>query len=71
MRDDIPPRVTVDGETEDRELLGKWLSEKRGSTAVVVVPERGEQERLVTMCRSNASERLAQSLGTYGSDCRT
>ena len=65
MRDDIPPRVTVDGETEDRELLGKWLSEKRGGTAVVVVPEKGEQERLVTMCRSNASERLAQSLGRH------
>lgn len=63
MREDIPPRVTVDGEIEDRELLGQWLSERKGATSVVVVPERGEQEQLVSMCRSNASERLAQSLG--------
>ncbi len=65
LRENIPPRVTVDGEVEDRELLEKWLSEKRGTNVVVHVPERGEQEHLVTMCRNNASERLAQHLGRH------
>lgn len=30
MRDNIPKRVTVDGEVADRELLEQWLSEKKG-----------------------------------------
>ena len=65
LRDNIPPRVTVDGEVEDKELLESWLSKKTGKTVNIVVPERGEQEHLVTMCRNNASERLAQSLGRH------
>lgn len=65
MRDDIPPRVAVDGEIEDKELLERWLGEKRGAGVSIAVPERGEQEHLVTMCRNNASERLAQSLGRH------
>ncbi len=65
MRDNIPPRVAVDGDIEDKELLEKWLSERKGTNVVIAVPERGEQERLVTMCRSNASERLAQHLGRH------
>ncbi len=63
LRDNVPPRITVDGELEDKELLEKWLTEKRGKLVNIHVPERGEQEHLVTMCRNNASERLAQSLG--------
>lgn len=65
MRDDIPPRLAVDGEIEDKELLEQWLGEKRGTGVSIAVPERGEQEHLVTMCRNNASERLAQSLGRH------
>lgn len=68
MRDNIPPRVTVDGETEDGELLERWLSEKRGKNVSIVVPERGEQSQLVTMCRNNAAERLAQDLGRHISE---
>lgn len=63
MRESIPPRITVDGEVEDKELIEKWLSDKRKKAVNIFVPERGEQEHLVTMCRNNASERLAQSLG--------
>ncbi len=65
LRENIPPRVTVDGEVEDRELIEQWLSEKRGTNVTVHIPERGEQEHLVTMCRNNASERLAQHLGRH------
>ena len=65
MRDNIPPRVAVDGYIDDKELLEKWLSERKGTNVVIAVPERGEQEHLVTMCRNNASERLAQHLGRH------
>lgn len=65
MRVDIPPRIAVDGEIDDKELLEKWLTEKKGSNVIIAVPERGEQEKLVTMCRNNASERLAKHLGRH------
>lgn len=65
LRDKIPPRITVDGETEDKELLERWLSEKAGRNVTVYVPERGTQEHLVTMCRNNAAERLAKALGRH------
>ena len=65
IRENIPPRVAVDGDIEDKELLEKWLSERKGVNVVIAVPERGSQEHLVTMCRNNASERLAQHLGQH------
>lgn len=63
MRDRIPPRITLDGETADSELLGRWLSEKAGRKVTITVPQKGDQLRLVEMCRANAMERLAQKLG--------
>lgn len=59
MRDNIPKRVTVDGEVADRELLEQWLSEKKGKKVTVFVPARGEQLEIVNMCRKNAEEKLA------------
>ena len=65
LRNNIPPRIAVDGEIEDKELLEQWLSELRNGSVTIAVPEKGEQEHLVTMCRNNAAERLAQSLGRH------
>ena len=66
MRDNIPKRVTVDGEVADRELLEQWLSEKKGKKATVFVPARGEQLEIVNMCRKNAEEKLAIKKGRTG-----
>lgn len=63
MRDNIPKRVTVDGEVADRELLEQWLSEKKGKKVTVFVPARGEQLEIVNMCRKNAEEKLAIKKG--------
>lgn len=63
LRDRIPPRITLDGETSDRELLCQWLSEKAGRKVTITVPQKGEQLRLVEMCKANAMERLAQKTG--------
>lgn len=65
LRDRIPPRVTVDGAVEDKELIEEWLTSKAGRNVTVFVPERGTQEHLVTMCRNNAAERLAKHLGRH------
>ena len=66
MRDRIPPRVTLDGPAEGMELLGRFLTEKAGRKVAVSVPKRGEQAKLVEMCRSNSAEQLAQATGRTG-----
>lgn len=66
MRDKIPSRIAVDGETEDSELLSEWLSSKAGRKVTIALPQRGEQHSLVEMCRSNAAQKLALYLGRTG-----
>lgn len=60
---DIPRNITLDRELEDKEAVEKWLSEKRGRRAYLTSPQRGEQAQLVSMCRKNAAEVLAQIKG--------
>ncbi len=66
MRDRIPPVIALDGETEDAGLLTEWLSEKRGKSVRIVIPQKGDNMRIVEMSRENAAERLAQSHGHLG-----
>lgn len=57
---DLPPRVLLDGLPEDADLLERWLSEKSGRRVEFILPERGQQRELVTMCRDNAAQNLSQ-----------
>ena len=66
LRGHIPPQVTVDGEVEDNDLLEQWLTEKAGRRVHIVLPQIGEQAKLVDMCRQNAAERIAQQVGMTG-----
>ena len=68
IRNRIPPQITMDGETEDTELLEQWLSEKANRRVHIVLPKIGEQAHLVEMCRNNAAERIAQQVGMTGRD---
>ena len=67
---DVTPRVTVDGEVEDAELLEQMLTEKladkHGKKVRITVPQKGEQQHIVEMCRQNAAEYLAQAKGRTG-----
>lgn len=63
LRNNIPPRISIDGAVEDEELVCRWLSEKSGKAVHIVQPQRGEQAHLIEMCRTNAAEQLAQSTG--------
>lgn len=62
----VPRRVTVDGEVSDAELLTQWLCELAGHKVEIHVPQRGRPLELVTMCRNNASQKLALSMGRSG-----
>lgn len=63
---EVPPRVTVDGAADDAELLEQMLSEKRGKKVKITIPQKGEQQKIVEMCRQNAAEYLAQAKGRTG-----
>ena len=68
LRDRIPPQITLDGETEDAELLETWLSDKAGRRVKLHIPERGDQAALIRMCRDNAAEAIARAVGAKGQD---
>ncbi len=65
-RQTVPPQITVDGLPDDAALLEEFLSDKAGRRVHIVCPQKGEQASLVKMCRDNASEHLAKTLGMSG-----
>lgn len=66
IRDNIPPNVAVDGEIEGLEALTEWLIQNRGKNVRLYTPEKGENADLIAICRNNAAEKLAQSVGKSG-----
>lgn len=63
IRGDIPKNIAIDRDFERIGGISEWLSKKRGNKVNLIVPQRGEQAQLVSMCRSNAAETLAQRKG--------
>lgn len=57
------PRELLLGEAlsaEDEALISQWLSAKRGSRVKILVPQRGDKERLIELAEKNASMVLQQ-----------
>lgn len=62
-KDGQPPReLLVPVALEDSALIEQWLTEKRGSTVRVVVPERGGKHQLVGLAEENAAAAVADHL---------
>jgi excinuclease ABC subunit C len=55
-REQVPPRILVPAEPADRDVLETWLSERRGSTVRIAVPERGSKRKLAEVVGRNAAE---------------
>ncbi len=69
---DIPSEVNVSCELADAELLGGWLTEKRGRVCRLHRPQRGEKHRLLGMCERNAHHALMRYMMRTGyADDRT
>lgn len=66
IRDKIPPCITTDRIVEDSENIERWLTEKAGKKVSIFVPQKGERMQLVTMCKNNAAEVLAQGKNSQG-----
>ncbi|RKD30108.1 excinuclease ABC subunit UvrC [Thermohalobacter berrensis] len=56
----VPKEILVEEDFTDKDIIGKWLSEKRGSKVYIKVPKRGEKNKLMEMVRKNALETLKQ-----------
>lgn len=68
MNRDIPPKIVVDGEVADSDILVRYLEEKLSKKVELTIPQRGETARLMEMCLSNASQKLGEYLGQKGSE---
>ena len=60
----IPPRIEIDGEIEDKDAIEKYLSEKRNTNVQIVIPQKGDQLKLITMCKNNATQKLLEKMSS-------
>ena len=69
---DIPAEVDIACDLDDADLMGEWLTERRGHVCRLHRPQRGEKHRLMEMCCRNARHALMRyMLRTGYSDDRT
>ncbi len=54
----VPKNVYVPMELEEKEVLEKWLGDKKGSKVKIVMPHRGDKRKLLQMAQNNAEEAL-------------
>lgn len=50
----IPRELMLPEAIEDMEVIGEWLSQRKGSKVYITVPERGQKEKLMELATQNA-----------------
>ena len=50
----VPKQILLDEDIDEKQLLEEWLSDLRGNTVSIKVPQKGVKLRLVKMARKNA-----------------
>lgn len=56
----IPKELWIQTRLEEEEVIGEWLSAKRGQKVRIVIPQKGQKERLVELAEKNAALVLSQ-----------
>lgn len=56
----VPRQLWVQTELEDQDIIASWLELKRGQKVKIVVPQKGQKERLVELAEKNAKLVLSQ-----------
>ncbi len=56
----VPRELWIQEELEDGDVIARWLEMKRGQKVKIVVPQKGQKERLVELAERNAAMVLAQ-----------
>lgn len=50
----IPKELMIECEIEEEAIIREWLSERRGDRVRILIPKKGQKERLVELARKNA-----------------
>ncbi|MGI6040869.1 MAG: excinuclease ABC subunit UvrC [Candidatus Alectryocaccobium sp.] len=58
----IPSEVMLSDSIDDETVIGKWLTEKKGSKVRIAVPLKGKKEKLVSLAEKNAKLVLEQDI---------
>lgn len=56
----LPKELWVQTQLEDSEIIARWLTARKGQKVRVIVPKKGEKERLVELAQKNAALVLSQ-----------
>ncbi|HAE44632.1 MAG TPA: excinuclease ABC subunit C [Lachnospiraceae bacterium] len=56
----IPRELMLETDIPDRQLIERWLTERRGSKVVIRIPQRGMKEKLVALAHDNAEMVLSK-----------
>ena len=55
----IPHEILLPMEVSEQQVIGEWLTEKKGSKVYVEVPQRGTKHDIVMMAENNAAKYLS------------
>ncbi len=50
----IPSKLMIQEQIEDHEVIEEWLSKKKEHKVRILIPQKGEKEKLVELARTNA-----------------
>lgn len=64
----VPAQVLMQISIPDKAVMEEWLSQLRGRSVALLVPQRGEKRKLVEMVAENAKQVLEQSKQKWLSD---
>ena len=56
----LPGEIYIPCELEDMEVIGNWLTKKRGKKVEILVPKRGRKEKMLELAAQNAKIVLRQ-----------
>ena len=56
----LPGEIYIPCELEDMEIIGSWLTKKRGKKVEILVPKRGRKEKMLELAAQNAKIVLRQ-----------
>lgn len=54
----VPGKILVSNDIEEKEVIEKWLTEKKGSRIEIKVPQKGDKRNLLEIARRNAELEL-------------
>ncbi|MBQ9965462.1 MAG: excinuclease ABC subunit UvrC [Clostridia bacterium] len=65
---DIPARILVDCDFEEKELIEQWLSEAAEKNVNIIIPVKSEPKKLIDMCLNNAADNLTAKVERSGKE---